>query len=178
MQWKSTPQRYGAVAIAVHWITAAAILALLSTGFSAEDMTDPEEKAARLRVHVMLGLAVLALTVFRLGWWALADRRPAPAAGTPRWQAAAAHLVHGLFYLAIFGMVASGLAMMALSGAGPVVFGGADGPLPDFRDYLPRLPHGIGARLMLALMALHVGAALHHQFVRRDRLLARIGLGR
>jgi cytochrome b561 len=30
---------------------------------------------------------------------------------------------------------------------------------------------------MLALLALHVGAALWHQFVRRDHLLARMGVG-
>lgn len=30
---------------------------------------------------------------------------------------------------------------------------------------------------MLVLLALHVGAALYHQFIRRDRLLARMGIG-
>jgi cytochrome b561 len=31
---------------------------------------------------------------------------------------------------------------------------------------------------MMALVAIHVAAALYHQFVLRDRLLARMGLGR
>jgi len=30
---------------------------------------------------------------------------------------------------------------------------------------------------MLGLLALHIGAALYHQFIRRDRLLSRMGVG-
>ncbi len=34
------------------------------------------------------------------------------------------------------------------------------------------------SKLLLALLAAHIGAALYHQFVRRDQLLARMGVGR
>ena len=64
--------------------------------------------------------------------------------------------------------------MVALSGAGAVLFDAASAALPDFWAYLPRIPHGIGARLVIALVALHVGAALYHQFVCRDGLLQRM----
>jgi cytochrome b561 len=33
------------------------------------------------------------------------------------------------------------------------------------------------SRILLALFVLHVGAALWHQVVKRDRLLARMGVG-
>ncbi len=69
-------------------------------------------------------------------------------------------------------MGASGIGLIALSGAAPAIFTG--GSLPNFDIYPPRIPHGIGARLMLALIALHVAAALFHQFVRRDGLLKRM----
>jgi cytochrome b561 len=75
--------------------------------------------------------------------------------------------VHIFFYVVILGMIVSGIGMVPLSGAGPVIFGG-EGSLPDFWKYPPRIPHGIGARLLLALLVLHTGAALYHQFVRRD----------
>lgn len=81
--------------------------------------------------------------------------------------------MHFLFYVVILGMIASGTGMMVLSGAGPVVFGQV-GALPDFWMYAPRVPHGIGARLPLALLILHVGAALYHHFFRRDGLLTRM----
>jgi len=64
--------------------------------------------------------------------------------------------------------------MMVLSGAAPIIFDGKRALLPDFWKYPPRIPHAIGARLLLALLALHVTAALHHHFVRRDGLLWRM----
>jgi hypothetical protein len=94
----------------------------------------------------------------------------------PRGPPATARLTHALLLLLSLGMAASGIATVALSGAAPAIFGGA--ALPDFWDVAPRLPHGIGARMLALLVALHVAAALHHAFIRRDGTLARMGLGR
>jgi cytochrome b561 len=88
-------------------------------------------------------------------------------------------VVHVLFYIIILGMIASALGMMALSGAAPLIFGGEGALLPDFWKYPPRLPHGIGAQLLLPLVVLHVGAAhYHHHVVRRDGLLWRMCFSR
>ncbi len=75
-------------------------------------------------------------------------------------------------------MVPSGIGMLAPSGAAPIIFGGDGALLPDFSKYPPRLAHGIGARLLLALLALHASAALYHHFVRRDGLLRRMWFSR
>lgn len=90
----------------------------------------------------------------------------------------AARAVHGPLYAALLGLTISGIASLALSGAGSILFGGASGPLPDFRDFTPRVGHGIVAWLLLGLLALHVGGALHHHFTRRDATLARMGIGK
>ena len=82
-----------------------------------------------------------------------------------------------LFYIVILGMAASGIGLLALSGAGQMLFGANPGPLPNFSDFLPRGPHGLGARLMLALFVLHAGAALHHHFIKKDGLIWRIWFG-
>jgi cytochrome b561 len=88
-------------------------------------------------------------------------------------------VVHVLFYIIILGMIASALGMMSLSGAAPLIFGGEGALLPDFWKYLLRLPHGIGAQLLLPLVVLHVGAAhYHHHVVRRDGLLWRMCFSR
>ena len=178
MTWKSNANRYGRVAVLIHWVSAFAIFGLLASGLYLEDLADDARKTSILRVHTIMGVLILFLTLVRIGWWAFADRRPAHPAGMPRWQEISAAAVHGLLYLIILVMAASGMAMIALSGAGDILFAGAAGPLPDFRDYLPRAPHGIGARLLMALIAAHVGAALYHQFALRDGLLSRIGLRR
>lgn len=178
MALKSTADRYGTVAILFHWVVALLIVGMMLSGLRAAGTDDSAAKAALLAVHAPVGLLVLALTVLRLAWWWIFDRKPAPVAGLPPWQERASRVVHGLLYLAIFGLVGSGMATMALSGAGDIVFDGMPGPLPDFWDYPPRLGHALFFWLLLALLAFHIGAALYHQFVRRDRLLARIGLGR
>jgi cytochrome b561 len=175
MALKSTPDRYGTMAMSIHWISVALILVLIASGFRAADTVDPAAKAAAiLRLHVPIAIAVLALTMLRIVWWWRFDRKPSPVAGSPRWQERAARAVHVLFYVVILGMVASGVGMLALSGAAPMIFGAESGPLPDFWKYPPRIPHGIGARLLLALLVLHAGAALYHHFVRRDGLLRRM----
>lgn len=178
MAVKSTEDRYGTVAIAIHWVAAALIVALLITGFRVSGAADPAAKAAFLRFHAAMGAAILVLTLARIAWWWFADRKPLPVAGQPPLLKRAATAVHMLFYIVIIGLAASGIGMMVLSGAGPVVFGGASGAMPDFWNYPPRVPHGIGVRVLIALLILHVGGALYHHFIRRDRLLARMGLGR
>jgi cytochrome b561 len=178
MGMKSTPERYGATVIAMHWLMALAIIVLIATGFRAAHTVDPIAKAAILRVHLPIAIAVLVLTVLRIGWWWGVDRKPGPVAGSPQWQERTAQAVHLLFYVVILGMIASGIGMMALSGAAPTIFGGEGALLPDFWTYPPRVPHGIGARLLLALLALHAGAALYHQFIRRDHLLRRMWFSR
>jgi cytochrome b561 len=176
MRLKSTADRYGAMIIAIHWLTAALIIILLASGFRAADAADAATKAAILRAHIPIAIAVLTLTLVRLVWWWGFDRKPIPVAGSPHWQARSAQAVHLAFYVIILGMIASGVGMLALSGAAPVIFGGS-GALPDFWSYRPRFPHGIGARLLVALLILHVGAALYHQFVRRDGLIRRMWFG-
>lgn len=178
MRWKSSPERYGTVAIAIHWITALAVIGLLASGFVAAGQTDDLAKAAILRVHATIGSVVLALTLARIAWWLTADTKPAPQAGLPRWQVRASGLVHTLLYAAILVMGFSGIGMLALSGAAAILWFGADLPLPDFDQYPPRAAHGLGAFFLLGLAGFHIAAALHHQFVSRDRLLARMGVGR
>lgn len=177
MGWKSDGRRYGAVAMAMHWVSAAAVFGLLASGLIMDDMADQAAKTNILRLHVSIGVAVVLLMLLRIGWWAFADRKPAEPAGQPRWQAAAARLVHRLFYFVVIVLGASGIAMIALSGAGYILFAGAPGPLPDFELLPPRTAHGLAAWTLIALIAAHVGAALYHQFVRGDRLLGRMGLG-
>ena len=176
MSWKSSSQRYGAVAIALHWLSAAAILGLFALGFLAAGAADPQTKAALLRGHVPLGILALVLTLLRIFWW-LFDRKPERVFGLPAWQALSERVVHTLLYLLILLMGASGIGTMILSGAGAILFFGAPGPLPDFWHYAPMSVHFAGAIALLALAGLHILAALYHQFYKRDRLLTRMGIG-
>ena len=176
MSWKSSTQRYGSIAIAIHWISAVAILAQLTFGFLAASAADAAAQAGWLRAHVSLGLFVVTLTLIRIGWWFI-DRPPAPLAGLRWWQALSERAVRVLLYLLILILGASGIAVLALSGAAGVLFFGAPGPLPDFTRYAPMAAHIAAATALVMLAALHILAALYHQFYRRDALLARMWTG-
>ena len=128
-----------------------------------------------MRGHIVLGSLVLLLTLLRIGWWIWGDRRPAPVAGQPQVQGLMASIVHYAIYAVILLMASSGIMTLVLSGALPAIIAGT--ALPDFSELIPRIAHGIMSKLLLVLLAGHIGAALYHQFIRRDRLLGRMGLG-
>jgi len=178
MPLKSDDKTYGSVAVTIHWLSAVLIVCTLVSGFRAANTPDVALKIQLLSLHVPLAVVVVLLTLARILWWWLADRKPAPVDGTPRWQHYGATGVHWLFYIVIAGMAASGVGMLVMSGAGPIIFGGTEGQLPDFREFRPRVPHGLGARAMALLLLLHAGAALYHHFVRGDGLLRRMWFGK
>lgn len=175
MPMKSTTDRYGNVAIAIHWVSALLILGALAGGLVMGNSTDPATIALILPIHASLGVFALLLTLGRIGWWIWGDRRPAPVAGLPAAQAWASRIVHALLYVAVLVLATSGIATLLLSGAIPALLSGA--PLPDLSELPPRIAHGLTGRPLLILLAAHIGAALYHQFIRRDRLLARMGIG-
>jgi cytochrome b561 len=175
MSLKSTSSRYGSVAVAIHWLSALMIVLLFATGLLAAAQVDSDAKVALLRAHIPLGAGVLVLTLFRIVWWFVADKRPALPAGQPAWQQWVARATHIGLYVVVLVTASSGIATIVLSGALPAIIGSAT--LPNLETVLPRAVHGVVSRLMLGLLALHIGAALYHQFIRRDHLLARMGIG-
>jgi cytochrome b561 len=175
MALKSTSTRYGSVAIAIHWLTALMIVALFATGLLAAAQVDPAAKLALLRAHIPIGAGVLLLTLLRIVWWLVADRRPALPSDQPDWQKFMAKAVHFALYAVVLVTASSGIATIILSGALPAIIGSAT--LPNLETVLPRAVHGLMSKAMLGLLALHIGAALWHQFIRKDKLLARMGVG-
>ena len=176
MQLKGNRTRYGSLAAGLHWISAILIVVTLALGLRAASIDDPAAKLGILRAHVILADIVLVLTVIRLLWWAL-DIRPAPVSGIPRLQVLGSKAVHIAIYGAIVILGASGIAMIILSDIGPALFGAAPAdPTLNFWEYPPRGAHRVAALGLFGLLVLHVGAALHHHFVRRDGLIGRMRL--
>lgn len=173
MALKSSTERYGAIAVSIHWVSALAVILMLASG---QAMGWNDDLVGNiLPIHVLMGLVVGVLTLFRIVWWLAFDRQPRPVAGISAGQERLARAVHLGLYVAITIMVVSGIAMLALTGAAPQIFGG--GSLPEFDEVAPFAAHSLVSRLLLALVAGHIGAALWHQFIRRDGLIGRMRLG-
>ena len=168
-------QRYSAVAIAFHWTIALLVIVNLIVGIGHDALP---ALRAWMPGHKAIGITVLALTVLRVAW-RLAHRPPPLPAITPRWERGVAHATHWALYLLLLLMPLSGWAMVS----------GPEGrrPLTWFGAFdLPYLPvsgttagagheaHALLGWVMLALVVLHVAAALRHHLILRDSLLLRI----
>lgn len=164
--------RYAKSQIAIHWLAAALIAFLLVTGtLVLADLPNTAAKIGNLRIHMILGGLAGLFVIVRI---ILRKRLPAlPAVQGEK----LARLGHMALNLAILLLAASGMMLSLQSGAFDAVFG--SGILPeDFKQFTPRKIHGLASRAAMALIALHVLAALYHQFIVKDGLLSRMGLGK
>ena len=168
--------RYTLPAIALHWLLALMILGAFGFGLY---MTGLPFSPARLKLynwHKWAGVTILALTVLRL-LWRLTHRPPAPPA-MPAWQQQAYKATHGLMYALFFAVPLVGWAYSSAAGF-PIVWFGLL-PLPDFVPVDKALAEAIKpwherlAWTLIALVALHIAAALKHHFIDRDGLLSRM----
>jgi cytochrome b561 len=174
------PARYGAVAIALHWLTAILVIGLAGVGFWMTDLKPSPTKIEIYGWHKAFGLTVLALTVVRLAW--RATHPPPPLLLASRAMRTLAHSVHGLLYLLLLAMPVTGWLMNSAAGFPLSWFGLFRVPplIERNREAFEfwQDVHATLAIVLVGLIALHVAAALKHRFVDRDATLARIGLGR
>ena len=106
-------------------------------------------------------------------------QRPPPASTGMAWANAVGPWTHRALYVLVFAMVASGVALGANADLLAIVFGASGKPLPPtFDGSWMLVVHAVAAKLLMALIVLHVAAALWHHVVRRDGLLRRMGFGR
>ncbi len=174
------PQRYGAVAIALHWVMAVLLVALAGSGLYMVSLPDAgydTRKIVQILYHKQLGILALTLALMRLGWRA-GHALPALVETLPDWQQVAARFVHLCFYALMLALPVTGWLMSSAAGF-PVSFLGLF-ELPDWvsrSDDLFRMFAGIHQWLGYALIALtlvHAGAALRHHFVDKDQTLKKM----
>ena len=172
--------RYHPALVALHWLLALMIFVALAMGTFALDPipNDDPAKIDALRSHMIAGAAILVLMLIRLVVRLRTNHPPKADIGSPVLNRMASWAHWGM-YLMVFAMVGSGIAMSAMAGLPPIVFGGSGDPLPaNFEDLPPRAAHGIFATIFMLLIAAHIAAALYHELVRHDGLLARMWFGK
>ncbi|MCC2112446.1 MAG: cytochrome b/b6 domain-containing protein, partial [Hyphomicrobiales bacterium] len=129
-----------------------------------------------LRNHFLLGGLAILLTVIRMAMKRLTAIPPTAATGNSLIDRAAL-----LGHLALYGIVLligiSGLVTALQSGALQTVFGAGGALPPNFHAYFSVEMHELFGNLLMALVALHVVAALYHQFIVRDGLFRRMWFG-
>jgi cytochrome b561 len=163
-------RRYSNWAVTFHWVTVALVFAQVYLGFA---FAWSEQGPGRMELftwHKTVGALILLTTLARLTY-RLVNPPPAFPPDLPRWEQVAATWSHRLFYFLLIAMPLSGL--MAVSGhtKGPTtpLVGGI--PLPVIPGVskatgeLFAIIHVVLVLVLLIALAVHVAAALKHQFV-------------
>lgn len=167
--------RYDALTLSLHWLIALLIAAIYALGYGRELMPKGDLRTGFMMLHMSLGLACVMLVGVRISW-RLAAPPPAPieTSRTAHLAARATHLV--LYALMILAPV-TGLAASWIKGRAVGFFGL---PLPSpfmvdvpFGKVLENV-HEFAANGMLALIGLHVAAALGHHYILGDGMLRRM----
>lgn len=174
----STRMHYSAAAIVLHWLVALLLLVAFPLGVYMHELPLSPDKLKLYSYHKWLGITVLMLVAIRLSW-RLTHTPPPLQADIASWQRRASAIVHGLMYLLMLAIPLSGWLMSSAKGFQTVWFGVL--PLPDLvgknrelGDLLAEVHEALNFTL-LALVVLHVGAALQHHFIERRPFLQRMG---
>ena len=189
MALHNTQTAWGLPARLLHWIMAVMILLMLVFGTIMAASTDLIAKFGMVQTHKSMGFTVFVLALIRILWRWLSPAAPGLPEAMPRWQVAASHISHLLLYFLIVAIPLSGCLMVTSSplndpGAYPVqvrnmVWGLFEMPDPfatgseALSETFARV-HWVLTRLLMAILAVHVAAALKHHFIERDGILMRI----
>ena len=172
----ATP-RYTLVARILHWLMALALTALVTVGYTMKTLPLSPLKLQVYSWHKWAGISLLVLVILRL-LWRLLNRPPALPAGMSSFSRALAHCGHAALYLLMIGIPLTGWLMSSAKGFQTVWFGVI--PLPDLvskdkplGELLVQV-HIFLNYALIAMVSLHILAALKHQFIDRDGLLRRI----
>lgn len=168
--------RYGRTAQALHWAMFLLIAAAFGVGLWMAGLPVGPQRFRAVPWHKVIGITVLVFVVVRLLWRLRTPAPPLPAT-LPSWERNAAHVTHIALYALMLAVPLSGWLMSSALGFSTVVFGFK---LPDLLERNRELGDTLKAvhyflnKTLLALVVLHIAAALKHRFIDRDGVLHRM----
>jgi cytochrome b561 len=168
---------YNGLAKALHWLVVLLLIGQFIFAWTMPHIGRDTPVTTLISLHFTFGIIILAVAIVRL-IVRMVQGEPPRADALPVWQIHLSHVVHWLLYLLLFVVPILGWINASWRGM-PIVMFGLE---------LPQLVakraagwqwtgdvHGLLANyVMLALVGLHVVAALYHHFIRRDYVLKRM----
>lgn len=174
---RAEDQKFGPVAIFLHWAIAACIVLSVAFGLISGFADTAEVTQATLAIHQSVGVTIFALAVVRVAW-RLTHPAPPLLPSTPKSQKIAAAATHATLYVILFALPVTGYVGLAARGRPITIFGLFDLPNVIARSLKTSAAfqnvHNNLQYFLYGLLVLHIGAALYHQFVMKDGLLSRM----
>ena len=195
-QLRNTKQRYGLIAIWLHWFVAIGFLGTytavyyrhwFSTGkFNPAEMNS---NTIALYLHLSFGITVAAFVVLRIIWKSM-NKTPADVTTNNQLENFAARSMHWILYAVMIVMPLTGYLGTKLNTNYFFLF-----EIPKFNDLpifnliveqwlgtdwksfesvMDAIHKNGGAYVVWGLIAIHAGAALYHHYIRKDEVLKRM----
>ncbi|WP_269933222.1 cytochrome b [Aminobacter sp. HY435] len=177
---RNTNTRYGWAAIILHWLIALLFVGQFALGLVMIRVASQRTSFELIQLHKSLGFLLLGLVLIRIGW-RLGNKSPELPEEVGSMERRAAPSVHLALYAAQLAVPLSGWVLVSVSVL--------EIPSVPFNLFvMPHLPLGVseqaenfwifGHRWLayagIALVTLHVLAALRHHFWLRDVVLVRM----
>jgi cytochrome b561 len=174
----SAKPAYTGTARLLHWLIVALLIVQFIIAWIMPEMRRDTPLTTLIDLHFSFGMAILLVAILRL-IWRVTHAEPEPEDGLPPWQVASARVMHWLLYLLLFVVPILGWINASWRGYPVTLFGLFEMP-KLVADHAPNWRftgdlHGLLANyVLLALVGIHVAAALYHYFIRRDGVLQRM----
>ena len=176
MDARAPAPAYDAIHKSLHWLIFALLIGQYTAGFIMPDITSIDTVQGAWLWHLALGPTILFFAVLKLIWRIM---RPVPLPfDIPAWQRITARATHDTLYVLLIVIPILGWAMASSQGMQPMLFGLIALPsiaakLAPWADTAGDI-HIVLVYVLLAVLGLHIGAALYHYFVRHDRVMQRM----
>jgi cytochrome b561 len=171
----TTAPGYGFWHKSFHWLVFGLIAAQYLVGSIMPHIGNNTPDEGWVAWHISLGAAIMFFVLVRLVWRVA---RPVPLTDMPAWQARLANFTHVGLYTLIIIMTVLGWAATGYRGWTVWLFGIL--PLPALAAKGTEWAHTAGdvhaflVYVLLAFIVVHIGGALYHYYVVRDRVLQRM----
>ncbi|MBY6205094.1 cytochrome b [Halomonas denitrificans] len=174
---RNTETRYGLVAQLFHWTVAIGIVLQFIWAWRIDQADSIRLEYQLVIQHKSIGMTVLILALLRIAW-RLFNAPPALPSAMARRERRAAAFTHWALYGLILFLPLSGWVYSSAAGYGAELFGWVE--IPDLVGQSEAVEaagfqvHRALGWVLLGLVGIHVAAAMHHHFVRKDTVLKRM----
>ena len=171
---------YTLTARILHWVTAALVLTMIPIGIVMANADFRQAQDTLYHLHRSIGAVLLPIVLLRLLY---RMRHPAPPlpADIPVIQQLAAHVTHWALYALLIVQPLLGWIATSAYRAPIQVFWLFElppiWPVDQFFSEKIFVAHRLLGIAIVLLLCAHIGAALFHHFVRKDRVLMRMVSG-
>jgi cytochrome b561 len=177
MQLRNSALRWGSVAQFLHWVVVVLVITQFVLALIAADLPLGMRKLAVLARHKSVGITIFMLVVLRLLWRWMNATPPLPS-GLKPYERVLAMITHAGLYVLLLAMPLTGWVMSSARNFPVSWFSVLQLPdlvAPNQTLYRAMVQTHIAlAWTLVAVVGLHVLAALKHHFVLRDDVLRRM----